>query len=542
MKKIFNWKLGLILIIFLAVFLRLWQLGSVPKGISDDEAAYIYNAYSISQTGKDILGNFLPLSFNAHSSMSPVPVYLTAPFVGTMGLSAFSGRLPAALTSIGSVFLLFLITDFLLKSKRIALISALLLTISPWALQLGRNVWDVDFALFFLLLGIYIFITKIDSRKFLWSLIPFLFAFYSYHALKVFFVFLIPVLIYFFREELLKRKKEMIVFICGCLLIGISFLIVMKTQGVTRQADVSILTDNKAAILVNWERQYNSSPWKLRDVFNNKPLYYLRVIRENYLEAFSTNFLFLYGDVDGGAQIDNVHFRGVLYIIELPLLLLGIYCLFKNKNRFSKKFLLLLLLISPLPSTFTVGRSFVTRDIMMLPVLMIIVACGLDYLLKLIAAQKPVYKYIFLSFFILAYLFLVSEYVYQYYYRWSIYGAEGWQKSYRDLTSLVASKKSDYNRIYVSGNPQEFLLQYAITEKIDPVLVQKVWRDNPIKLYNITMFTTCLDKEQGYAKILPKSTLYAAPAGNCHYNAAPIEKIIDDGESLRTIWNIYENK
>ena len=540
MKKIFNWKSGLILIILLAAFLRLWQLGSVPKGISDDEAAYIYNAYSISHTGKDILGVFLPLSFNAHSSMSPVPVYLIAPFVGTMGLSAFSGRLPAALVSIGSVFLLFLITDFLFKNKRIALISALLLAISPWALQLGRNVWDVDFAAFFLLFGIYIFITKIDSKKFLWSLVPFLFAFYSYHATKIYFIFLIPVLIFFFRKELLKRKKEMIVFLCGCLLIGISFLIVLETQGVTRQTDVFLLKDKNAAILVNWERQYNSSPWKLRDIFSNKPLYYLRVIRENYLEAFSTNFLFLYGDVDGGAQIDNIHFRGVLYVIELPLLLLGIYWLLKNKNGFPKKFLLLLLLIAPLPSTFTVDRSFVTRDIMMLPVLMIIVACGLAYLLKIIAKQKPIYKYLFISVFVLFYLFLFSEYVYQYYYRWSTYGAEGWQRSYIDLVYLINSEKNNYNQFYISGNSQDVLLQYSIFNKVDPNMVQRLWSSKSIKIDNITMFNGCFDSK--IFKALPKGTFYASLESDCHYDGATSKKIVDESDPLRTIWNIYENK
>ena len=158
MKIISNWKFGLILIIFLAAFLRLWQLGNVPYGTPHDEASYIYNAYSIWHTGKDIEGRFLPLSFNAHSSQSPVEVYITAPFVGILGLSLFSARLPVAMIGMGSVILLFLLTDLLFRSKRIALVSALLLAISPWALQLGRGLWDADFALFFYLLGIYTFI------------------------------------------------------------------------------------------------------------------------------------------------------------------------------------------------------------------------------------------------------------------------------------------------------------------------------------------------------------------------------------------------
>jgi len=544
MNKIFNWKLGLILIILLAAILRLWQLGNIPSGIPDDEASYIYNAYSIWHTGKDINGNLLPLSFNAHSSQSPVEVYLTAPFVGVLGVSAFSGRLPSALLGIGSVLLLFLLTDYLFKNKKIALISALLFSISSWALQLQRGLWDADFSLFFLLFGIYVFVVNIRTRRFLWSLVPFLLAFYSYHAAKVYFVFLIPVLIFFFKNELLKKKKETGLFLIGCVLIGVSFLIVIKTQAVTRQAEVSILSDPNAATEVNWERQYNTAPWILRVVYSNKPLYFLKTIKENYLKAFSPEYLFLSGEGGNSSAIVNIYYRGELYIIELPLLLLGIYFLFKDRNKFNRNFLLVLLLISPLPSTFTLDRNFVARDIMMLPILLIIVACGINYLLDKIGEYKRIYKYILLTIFVLTYLFLISGYLYQYYFRWPIYGAEAWGKSNKDLVYLMSSKKNDYKQFYISRNPYEFLLQYAIYDKVDPKIIQKSWQEHPIKLYDITLFQECINNGvDNVTKTLPKSTFYAALDQDCHYRlSTPSAKIVDRGEPLHVIWNIYENK
>jgi 4-amino-4-deoxy-L-arabinose transferase-like glycosyltransferase len=533
MKKILNWKLGLILIILLAAFLRLWQLGSVPSGIPDDEAAYIYNAYSIWHTGKDILGNFLPLSFNAHSSMSPVVVYVTAPFVGIMGLSAFSGRLPAALVSIGSVFLLFLLVNNIFKDKRIALFSALLLAIS-----------DAVFALFFLLFGIYLFVTNIHTRKFLWSLAPFLLSFYSYHATKVFFIFLIPMLLFFYRKELLKKKKEAVVFLSGCLLILLSFLIVVKTQTVTRQTNVSLLNDPNAATEVNWERRYNTAPWIIRTIFSNKPLYYLKAIRENYLKAFSPEYLFLSGEGGNSSAIVNIYFRGELYIIELPLLLLGIYALFKNKNKFSRNFILGLLLISPLPSTFTIDRNFVDRDIMMLPVLLTIIAYGLAYLLGELLLYKKIYRRIFVSVFVLVYLFLFTGYLYQYYYRWPVYGAEAWGTSNKDLVEFVAQAKGQYRDVYISSSDINLLMQYAVFEKLDPRIVQSVWNTRPIKIYNITILAGCLNRGRGTVKdfIYPK-TLYISSDSNCHYQlSTPSATIVDKGEPLHVIWNIYENK
>jgi len=545
MKKILNWKLALILIIILAAFLRLWQLGNIPAGIPDDEAAYIYNAYSIWHTGKDILGNFMPLSFNAHSSMSPVPVYLIAPFVGMLGVNAFSGRLPAALASIGSVFLLFLLIETILKNRRVALFSALLLAISPWALQIGRGaILDTDFAFFFLLLGMYIFIAKIDSHKFLWSLVPFAIGFYSYHATKVYFVFLIPVLIVFFRKELLNKKKETVFFLLGCFLIVVSFLVIIIPQKVTRQDNVSLLNDPNAAVEVNWERRYNTAPWILREIFSNKPLYYLKAIRENYLKAFSPEYLFLSGEGGNGSAIVNIYYRGELYIIELPLLLLGIYVLFKDKKKFNRNFLLTLLLISPLPSTFTIDRNFVDRDIMMLPILLTIIACGLTYLLERIALYKNIYRYIFISIFVLVYLFLFTGYLYQYYYRWTVYGAEAWGTSNMDLVKFVAQSRGQYKDVYVSSAYTNFLMQYAIFERLDPRILQKVWNTNPIKIYNITILMGCLNNGKGVVKdfISPK-TLYISSDSDCHYTlSTPSAKIADKGEPLHVIWDIYENK
>lgn len=543
MKKFLNWRFALVLVILLAAFLRLWQLGNIPYGVPDDEAAYVYNADSIWHTGKDILGNFMPLSFNAHSSQSPVEVYLTAPFVGVLGVSAFSGRLPSALLGIGSVVLLFFIADYLFKNKRIAIASALLLAVSPWALQLQRGLWDADFAMFFYLMGINLFIRNVKTNKYLWSIIPFALGFYSYHATKVFFVFLIVALVFVFRRELLNRKKQGGIFVAACILIVLSFLIVIKTQAVTRQGDVSLLNDPKASIVVDSERTYSLAPQFLRPIFSNKPLYFLITMRENYFKAFSTEFLFLSGETGSRAQIVNIFFRGELYIIELPLLFIGIYFLLRSKDKLFRNFLFAWILISPLPSTFTVDRTFVERDIMLLPALMLIVSYGLYFLSVKILSYKKVYKYFILAGLILAYMCLFSSYFYQYYFRWPLYGAEGWGTSYRDLTDYVNVKKSEYKNIYISSSGQTYLIKYAIYNKIDPRLIQKLWNEDPIKIENIIMLPDCLNSTVGNVKeFLPQNTLYISSFNDCHYKlSTPSGKIVDRGEPLHTIWDIYKN-
>ncbi len=72
----------MVLILFLASFLRLWQLGVVPFGMTHDELGYSYNAYSIAQTGKNVFGEKLPLLtwVAKGDAFLPTTMYLTVPF------------------------------------------------------------------------------------------------------------------------------------------------------------------------------------------------------------------------------------------------------------------------------------------------------------------------------------------------------------------------------------------------------------------------------------------------------------------------------
>src|SRR3989344_8911971 len=351
----------LALIVLIGIFLRFWQLGSIPSGSTNDEVAYIYNAYSIAITSKDIAGNFLPISFNLFNSFSPVAVYIMSPFVGILGLSLFTARLPFALIGIAEIFLIFLIAKKITNNYYIALSAAFVLSVSPWHLQFSRVSYDGILALFFYLLGIYVFLKKKDRGNINWSLPAFLLGFYSYHGTKIFMLLFIPALLFIFRNQIIKRKKEMLIFIAGIILIASSFLYIVYSQNVNRQKvlltnDTSVITN-----LVNTERTYNAAPLILRNIFSNKPLTFLRIIRENYLEAFSPQYLFLYGETGDNKEIFGTSNRGVMYIIELPLLLFGIAYVLRTKK--IRNFLILGLLIAPIQSVITIDKSYGMRSI-----------------------------------------------------------------------------------------------------------------------------------------------------------------------------------
>jgi 4-amino-4-deoxy-L-arabinose transferase-like glycosyltransferase len=129
-KKVF---LVLFSILFLGVFLRFYQLGTVPQGLHRDEAFLGYNAYSILKTGKDMSGNFLPLHLQSFLYSPAGYSYFSIPFIALFGLSAFSVRFASAFFSSGSIVLVFFLSRKIFEDSKdknlISIVSAFLLAI-----------------------------------------------------------------------------------------------------------------------------------------------------------------------------------------------------------------------------------------------------------------------------------------------------------------------------------------------------------------------------------------------------------------------------
>jgi len=534
----------LLCILLLASALRFLNLGKIPSGSTSDEATYIYNAYSIFFTHKDIAGNLLPLSFNFYNSFSPVPIYLMAPFVGLLNVSLFSGRLLFAITGVLDVLLIFLFAARITQNKKIALLSALMLSVSPWHIQFSRISYDASLALFFYLLGSYIFISVKNIKGVLLSVIAFLLGFYSYHATKFFFLFFVPLLLYFSWPDIKKRKNEIILFIVGSVFILLSFIWILITQHVSRQQ--ILIGNNSPAVssAVNLERTYNTAPLAVRPIFSNKLLSYIKLISGNYLGAFSTEYLFIDGEAGDNAKIYGTTNRGALYFVDLPFLIFGLLYFLKG-NKKVRNFVFIGLLIAPIPSAIAIDISYGARSIMMLPFLVIIIGAGIYYFFELLKNKKSLY-YAMLLFVSVLYFFAFSLYVYQYQFRYSIYGAEAWNRSSRDLVEYVASVKEKYTNVYIADSGG-LLMQYGLFNKLNPKEAQAVYNQAlPKRLGNISFIGNCIKSSKGTfilsSQNLPPNTLYAFPDG-CYKKVIGhrVKTIIDVGEPLHTVWDLYSN-
>src|SRR3990167_9071129 len=115
-------KILFLLILVLFLVTRLYKINEIPISVYWDEASIGYNAYAISQTGRDEWGEFLPIHFRAFGEFKlPVYIYSVVPFIKLFGLNEFSVRAPSVLFSLGVLILTFFLAGKLTGNNAVGL-------------------------------------------------------------------------------------------------------------------------------------------------------------------------------------------------------------------------------------------------------------------------------------------------------------------------------------------------------------------------------------------------------------------------------------
>src|SRR3990172_7054787 len=137
-KDLLTWIVLSVIVLF-SLFLRVYNLNSVPLGFHIDEASLGYNGYSLLLTGKDENNNKNPLYIDMFGDNRPSGYhYLTIVPIKIFGLNEFATRFPGAIFG-GLVFIpFFFLAQFLFNNKKISLLSSLLISIAPWSVVLSR--------------------------------------------------------------------------------------------------------------------------------------------------------------------------------------------------------------------------------------------------------------------------------------------------------------------------------------------------------------------------------------------------------------------
>jgi MFS family permease len=126
----------------IGLLVRTWAFGSIPPGLNQDEASTAYDAFCLIHYGMDRNGFHLPVMLVSWGSgMYSLAAYVAAPFIGLLGLSVFSARLPFLVAGFAAIPLLYLLLCDTVD-RHTARIGAVLLALSPWHIMVSR--WGLD--------------------------------------------------------------------------------------------------------------------------------------------------------------------------------------------------------------------------------------------------------------------------------------------------------------------------------------------------------------------------------------------------------------
>ncbi len=450
--------LPLFIILAIAAFLRLYQLNSLPISLFGDEVDVGYHAWSLWTTGRDYTGNFLPTYIHSLSEWrAPLLMYIAAPFVGILGPTAFSVRLPVALLGILSIYLLYLLVTKLFNRK-IALVVAFILTVSPWHIHYSRAAFEVTLLLSLLLLGINLFIRhRLTSSLFFFAL-----TFYTYSVANLFTPILVILLFFVFRPKLTNKTILSFIFPLIILLPIMYQLIFGPAAG--RFNIISIFNDRQ---LTDFEVvSPRTEPWitsgLIETVFHNKPIAYLTVIGRHYFQSFSPDFLFLRGDPNFRHSVAQF---GELPWLLAPLFFLGLLRSWYRPNR-SIYFFIFWLLLAPLPSAITKdGGTHATRLFIMLPPLMVLSSLGFEYLVDSVSRHK-ISKHLYFIL-VVAFLTFVANYWHFYASHYRYQSASSWNWGFRQAFDQLNDLPST-GRIFINNTYAPSLIQFAYLTKIPP--------------------------------------------------------------------------
>jgi len=536
MKKIL---LTLLLILFLAAFLRLFKISSAPPSLNWDEVSHGYNAYSIITTGKDEWGQQFPFTaFRAYGDYKlPLYIYLTAPFT-LLGLNELTVRLVSIISGICAVGLSFFLTQYLFKNYKISLLSSFLLAISPWHILLSRAAFEANLALFLVILATWLFFKGLAKRTFLpLAFLTFGLTFYSYNSAKVFTPLFVFSLVIIYRKELLKNVKIFLLSLILFLILFTPHLILLPTaQGQARVFWSSIL-DQGAINQINELRTTSNLPLFVPVVFYNKPVYLVSHFLSNWVSHFSPKYLFL----EGGSNFQySIPHRGIMYAIEAPFLLIGLFALLISRKK-GAILVLVWFAIGPIASSLTRDSPNVLRSILTLPSPQIICAFGFITFFSFVRNRK--YHFFAWGLFLTVLAVSFASFAFDYFGQYRENYSFAWQYGYKEVAKFVGKNYHSYDRIIVSkkyGEPHEFLLFYLQwpPEKFqkDPNLVRYFrsnwyWVDRFDKFYfvNDWEINEVVPKIKG-----DKKTLLISSPDNYPHGAKKLEtvKFLDGKEAF----------
>jgi len=445
--------LALTVIGLISVLFTLIQKTPVPPCFNSDEAAFSYNAYSILKTGRDEYGTLLPLRLKSFGDYKmPLFTYLSVPFIALFGLNEFGARSLNIMLSFILPFAVYLLTHELFKNKKIGLLAAFLTSVSLGLHIMTRQAHEAYLAVILTTLATY-FLIKLLQKRSLWNGVLFalssILLLFSYHPGRLFVLFF---LLFAIIHTLFEKQKNWNI---ALLIIGIFalFSVTDVMYAPKRLENLAFFKNAGFTLKINELKTEGGIKYLYNPLFIG-----LKDTLLQHLTYFSPQFLLINGD-------ENYRFgypgMSIFTPIEYLFVLVGIYFLFRNKEKW-RWFILSLMFISPLSASLSWAGGSITRSLFLLIPLFILASYGFVNLAQILRQKQKTYYYLFsllvFSFFI---IFIWDFYLFHYPKRLTTIHA--WQCGYKEVNTFIKDNYQKYERFYVTrdiGMPYIFTLFY----------------------------------------------------------------------------------
>lgn len=213
LEKLFNkyYIIIFISILIVSLFIRIYNIDKIPKGIHVDEAGMAYDAYCIANYGIDRYLNCFPVyMINFGGGQSALYTYLAALAVKILGFNILSIRIPAFfISSLAIIFGYLLVRNNIGKKSAITFMS--LMAICPWHIMQSRWGLDCNLMSSMIVISMYLLVMSKKAWQFFIAGILLGITLYSY-ALSYIIVpiFLVLTLIYMLYTNRINVKNIVI--------------------------------------------------------------------------------------------------------------------------------------------------------------------------------------------------------------------------------------------------------------------------------------------------------------------------------------------
>lgn len=464
-------KIFYVTIILFLLVTRLFALDILPPFLTHDEVVYGVVAESFAVQGKTLTQDQNWYSLKpVHPFYAELPAVIMTPFFWITNNPLLAVRLPTAVMGVIFPFIFGWFMYGIWQNKKLQKIAIVIASINPLWWQFSRLSYDAVYSTFFYFLGGAIFFSR-HKYAFLASIPVFAVGFFQYQGFKLLLVPWVALITLvwvinqresksWFQDFIshlihLKLKKSFKFFFqirflplaCCMLLLLVYTTLMLPHENVEGRLHGTLLQDQSILSEIVDDQRRKAIQTPIAPLFANKFTALIQLSTDRLFNSFSPHMLFL--NSEPSASGFAVWSHGLFYLIDIPLLILGIGALQMKKNKSIGVPILMLIPLFAAPVIINITSEwYLLRSFFAYTLMLIIISWGAQ------VWWKSRYKWFLLLLTALSVLNFGSQYLIRY----PVMGADAGFFSERIVTEYINWAKKEF--------PNEPITVYTIDPPI----------------------------------------------------------------------------